>query len=238
MDRMSYVAKVVDEQKRRSFVRRVLSWGRSNRRDFPWRGERDPFRVLVAEVLLQRSRGTTVAGVYGELFRRWPNAAELAEADETEIAQVIRPLGLTGRARSLKQLALQVVEFGGVPRSVEAMLRLAGVGRYSASATAASAFGKEQATVDGTSARVYRRVFGVTAPRDAQVDDELWELVVEVSPKRGAIREWNWAVLDLASEICLPKIPRCLECPVLEQCAYGSSRPWTLSQGSPRITRV
>lgn len=226
----------MDEQKKRSFVRRLLSWGRRNRRDFPWRGEKDAFRVLVAEVLLQRSRGTTVAGVYEELFVRWPDADELAVADESEIAEVIRPLGLTGRARTLKLMAQQVVEAGGVPRSVEAMLRLAGVGRYSASATAASAFGKEQATVDGTSARVYRRVFGVTAVRDAHVDDELWDLVAEVSPKRGAIREWNWAVLDLASQICLPKVPRCPECPILEVCAFGSSRIWTLSQGSSKIT--
>lgn len=205
-------------------MRRLLAWGRTNRRDFPWRGEADPFRVLVAEVLLQRSRGTTVAGVYAALFRRWPDAERLSKADSSDIAEVIRPLGLTGRARTLKRMAEQVVEAGGVPRSVESMLRLAGVGKYSASATAASAFGKEQPTVDGTSARVYRRVFGLSGPRDAHVDDELWELVGKVSPKRGAIREWNWAVLDLASLVCLPKVPRCSDCPVLDQCAYGSSR--------------
>ena len=226
------------EQRKRSFVRRLLAWGRQNRRDFPWRGERDPFRVLVAEILLQRSRGTTVAGVYESLFQRWPDAEHLAAADESEIADVIRPLGLTRRAATLKRMASQVVEAGGVPRSVDSMLRLAGVGRYSASATAASAFGREQPSVDGTSARVYRRVFELTGPRDSHVDDELWELVAEVSPKRGAIREWNWAVLDLASLICLPKVPRCPECPVLDQCAYGSRRIWTLSQGSSRITSV
>lgn len=232
------MADIQGEQKKRAFVRRLLAWGRKNRRSFPWRGDSDPFRVLVAEVLLQRSRGTTVAGVYEELFARWPDALRLAEAEESEIIKVIRPLGLTGRARTLKRMAEQVVEAGGVPRSVESMLRLAGVGRYSASATAASAFGKEQATVDGTSARVYRRVFGLTAPRDAHVDDRLWNLVAEVTPKRGAIKEWNWAVLDLASMICLPKVPRCPECPVLEQCSFGSSRIWTLSHGSSRITRV
>lgn len=235
---MAIMVDVGSQQKKRAFVRRLLAWGRKNRRDFPWRGERDPFRVLVAEVLLQRSRGTTVAGVYESLFKRWPDAEHLASADENEIIDVIRPLGLTGRAVTLKRMAGQVVEAGGVPRSVESMLRLVGVGRYSASATAASAFGKEQPSVDGTSARVYRRVFGLTGPRDAHVDDELWELVADVSPKRGPIREWNWAVLDLASLICLPKVPRCQECPVLEQCAFGSSRIWTLSQGSSRITSV
>lgn len=219
-------------------MRRLLAWGRRNRRDFPWRREIDPFRVLVAEVLLQRSRGTTVVGVYEELFTRWPDAEFLSRAEQSEIADVIRPLGLTGRARTIKRMAEQVVEAGGVPRSVESMLRLAGVGRYSASATAASAFGKEHPTVDGTSARVYRRVFGFPGPRDAHVDEELWELVGQVSPTRGAIREWNWAVLDLASLVCLPKVPRCQECPVLEQCAFGSSRIRVMSQGSSRITGV
>jgi A/G-specific adenine glycosylase len=118
------------------------------------------------------------------------------------------------------------------------MLRLSGVGRYSASATATSAFGKEHPTVDGTSARVYRRVFGLTASKESEVDDDLWELVADVTPRKGVIREWNWVVLDLASMICLPKVPRCPQCPILDQCTFGSSRIWTMSQGSSRITSV
>lgn len=210
-------------RRERIFVRRLLSWGRENRRNFPWRYEMDPFRILVAEVLLQRSRGTTVAGVYEQLFQRWPSPESLAAAEVSEIEDVIRPLGLTRRALWIKKMAAQVVRLGGVPASVLEMMKLAGVGRYAASATAAAAFRQQAATVDGTSARVYRRFFGLRAKRDADVDDSLWALVSSVTPKR-AVREWNWAVLDLAAAICLPKVPKCGECPLSPECKTGSER--------------
>lgn len=213
----------IDRERRDAFVRRLLAWGRDNRRPFPWRGEKDPFRVLVAEVLLQRSRGVTVARVYEELFERWPTPEQLASARVEEIEDVIRPLGLVRRAVSLKKLAAEVVERGGVPRSVQAMLQLSGVGRYAASATGASAFGKRLPTVDGTSARVYRRVFGLSAERDSFVDEDLWTLAREATPTR-ATREWNWAVLDLAATICLPKLPRCPECPLQRICQVGQAQ--------------
>lgn len=221
----------MEESKRRNFVRKLLRWGRANRRSFPWRHESDAFRVLVAEVLLQRSRGRTVAIVYENLFARWPDASCLAAADLAEIEDVIRPLGLINRAKQLKRMAQQVVDFGGVPSSVHLMLQLAGVGRYSASATAASAFGKRVPTVDGTSARVYRRYFGLAAPRDAHVDDGLWELAEVVTPGR-AVREWNWAVLDLAAAVCLPKQPKCAECPLCTDCTTGSARILDLVRAS------
>ncbi len=211
------------ERANRYFVRRLLSWGRSNLRDFPWRHETEPFRLLVTEVLVQRSRGGTVAKVYVELFRRWPDARSLAEASSEEIEDVIRPLGLVRRAVTLKRMAQQVVEFGGVPTSLDMMLKLSGVGRYAASATAAAAFGQRHPTVDATSARVYRRYFGLRGPKDSYVDDELWDLVDEVSPKRPQ-KLWNWAVLDLAAKVCLPKNPRCSDCPLRGGCMFGQTR--------------
>lgn len=216
---------------RDAFVRRLLRWGRANRRAFPWREESDPFRLLVTEVLVQRSRSGTVAKVYEQLFDRWPDAEALAAASEEDIREVIAPLGLTGRARTLKRMAQEVVERGGVPRSVEQMLRLSGVGRYAATATAASAFNRRAVSVDGTSARVYRRVFGLQRLGPDKVDDELWAIVERVAPKRG-LAEWNWAVLDLAAAICLPKVPRCEECPVRPACWYGSA---DLSASDPAL---
>jgi A/G-specific adenine glycosylase len=199
----------------------VLAWGRANRRAFPWREETDPFRVLVAEVLLQRSRGGTVARVYGELFARWPTASALASADVEEVRSVIRPLGLVRRAETLRRLAAAVVERGDVPSSVAALQELPGVGRYAASATAAVAFGRPVPTVDGVSARVYRRYFGLPSDLPPVADERLWATVADVTP-RGAVREWNWAVLDLAAAVCLPKVPRCPACPLRATCVVGS----------------
>lgn len=203
------------------FVRELLAWGRRNRRSFPWRAERDPFKVLVAEVLLQRSRGSSVSPVYERLFERWPSASDLGRARVDSIRSVIRPLGLIRRAETLKTIARAVAERGSVPRSLEGLLELPGVGQYAASATAAVAFGKRIATVDGVTARVYRRYFGIEESRQpASTDRDLWALVEDVTPERG-VREWNWAVLDLAATVCLPAKPRCAECPLAARCTWS-----------------
>jgi A/G-specific adenine glycosylase len=210
------------------FVRRLLLWGRMNRRDFPWRNETDPFKVLVAELMLQRSRGVTVDKVYRAFFSRWPTIEHLTDATEAEISQVIRPLGLTRRAATLKALAQAVLERGGVPPGVPELMDLPGIGRYAASAAAAVAFNRHAPTVDGVSARVYRRYFGLSQELPAVGDAKLWERVGEVTP-RGPVREWNWAVLDLAAAVCLPKVPRCAECPLQGVCLHSIKVAKTVS---------
>jgi A/G-specific adenine glycosylase len=202
------------------FRRELKRWGDENQRSFPWRETNDPFQILVAEVLLQRSRGKTVAKVYEALFRRWPTAAELARARVSTIESVIRPLGLIRRASTLKQLAREVVRLGGVPRQLDGLLALPGVGPYAAGATFVVAFGGRAAVVDGVTARVYRRYFGLAGSDPASTDRQLWDLVHEATPTRGA-RQWNWAVLDLASMVCVPKIPRCGSCPLATDCRWS-----------------
>lgn len=206
----------------RWFRRRLLAWGRENRRSFPWRETIDPWRVLVAEVLLQRSRGKTVAKVHEELFRRWPDAASLARARESSIASTIRPLGLVRRAGTLRALAKEIVRIGGVPSTPDGLLALPGVGRYAANATLVVAFGKRAPVVDGVTARVYRRFLGLESELPASGDEELWAAAEEATPMTG-VREWNWAVLDLAAEVCLPTQPRCSACPLAARCAFATA---------------
>jgi A/G-specific adenine glycosylase len=198
----------------------LTRWREVHHRPFPWRETSDPFRILVAEVLLQRSRGNTVATVYEELFHRWPDVVVLSRARVTSIGSVIRPLGLTKRATTLKALAQEITRLGAVPDTLDGLLALPGVGRYAANATLAVAFGARAAVVDGVSARVYRRYFGLDGDGPASNDEELWALVEEVTPHEH-VREWNWAVLDLAATVCLPKVPRCSECPLSADCAWS-----------------
>jgi A/G-specific adenine glycosylase len=206
----------------RAFRKDLTRWGKANRRSFPWRETKDPFRILVAEVLLQRSRGNTVAKVYEELFARWPDVASLARARLDTIQRVIRPLGLNRRAGSLKEMAAVVSGLGEVPSTLDGLLALPGVGPYAAGATLAVAFGKRAPVVDGVTARVYRRYFGLDRAISASSDPELWRVVAEASPARNN-KEWNWAVLDLASSVCLPKVPRCHECPLAAHCGWSQS---------------
>lgn len=218
----AYGADVPRSDHERRFVRRLLRWGRENRRSFPWRDEDDPFRILVAEILLQRSRGTTVGPAYTELWRRWPDAAALSGARVDSIRSVIRPLGLVRRAETLKALAAEVVALGGVPTTIEGLLELPGVGLYAASATRAVAFERRQATVDGVTARVYRRYFGLGDAAPASADRKLWTVVESVTPRTG-VREWNWAVLDLAATVCMPGRPRCEICPLSSDCRWSAA---------------
>jgi A/G-specific adenine glycosylase len=203
------------------FVRDLRRWGRTHRRSFPWRETDDPFRVLVAEVLLQRSRGATVAKVHEDLFGRWADAGALSRARVSTIGSVIRPLGLVRRAASLRAMAAEVVRSGGVPGTYEGLVALPGVGPYAANATLAVAFDRRAPVVDGVTARVYRRYFGLPAEAPASKDETLWSVVERVTPGRGA-RTWNWAVLDLAATVCLPARPRCGGCPLAAGCAFAS----------------
>lgn len=198
--------------------RRLLGWGAQNRRDFPWRVTHDPFNVLVAEVLLQRTRADAVVPVYRELFRRWPSARRLAHAQVRSVRAVIRPLGLGYRAPRLIALARQVVSIGCVPDESDQLLALSGVGRYVANATVAAAYSKRAPAVDAVSARVYRRFFGLRDERPASGDAPLWLVVERVTPRERA-REWNWAVLDLAAKVCLPARPGCGSCPLNPRCS-------------------
>jgi A/G-specific adenine glycosylase len=204
-----------------AFHRALRHWARSSSRAFPWRETKDPFRILIAEVLLQRSRSSTVAAVYRELFERWPTATDLAAAAVDDLRCTIRPLGLLRRAESLIAVA-NAVSASGMPRTIVGLVELPGVGPYAAAATAAAAYGDTSGAVDGTSARVYRRYFGLRGATDSSVDAELWRLVAEVTPKTHS-KSWNWAVLDLAATVCLPKRPLCDSCQLSGGCLSAST---------------
>lgn len=201
--------------------RRLLDWGKENLRRYPWRTTRDPFRVLIAEILLQRTRADSVASVYRELFDRWPSAVRLAAARTASVAAVIRPLGLAYRAPRIVAVARELSGHRRFPKDPDELMRLPGVGRYVANATAAAALGKRLPTVDGVSARVFRRFFGLPADRLPANDRDLWSVAESLTPRVG-VREWNWVVLDLAASVCVSGSPRCDVCPLQARCLERS----------------
>lgn len=211
--------------------RRLLEWGAQNRRCFPWRETDDPFQILIAEILLQRTRADAVAPVYRDLFTRWPTAKGLAQASVESIQAVIRPLGLSYRASRIVRLAEEVARLGAVPADKKSLIAMPGVGGYVANATLAAAFSRRVPTVDGVSARVYRRFFDLPAERLPVDDRELWSTVEAVTPHRR-VREWNWAVLDLAASTCTVSRPRCAGCPLRAKCA--TARPAASRLPAPR----
>lgn len=210
------------------FVRILLAWSRSNLRDFPWRKTKDPYRILIAEIMLQRTKAEQVVPVYGRFVEKYPDASSVARASPSELLEEIRSLGLEKRALGLKKLAEQLVEKheGKIPCSKDELLKLHWVGNYIANAVLCHAFGVKAPTVDANFARVLTRVFSLELKHPAQKDKKAWAFAQALMPSaRGHARELNLAILDLAATICLPKKPLCGICPLCSTCEYarGSS---------------
>lgn len=204
------------------FRRDLLVWGRDHRRAFPWRESNDPFRVMVGELLLQRTRGENVAAVYEELLRRWPTPAKLSRARRATIARVVQPLGLAKRADLIVRFAkvLQAQFDGRIPHDPEVAERLPGVGPYSSRAVQVFARGRNLPLADWVIARVLRRYFGLPSGKRPNADKELWTLAASLADA-GRARDLWLVVLDLGAQICKPR-PKCGECPLRSTCSFAA----------------
>ncbi len=186
----------------------------------PWRNHPDPYAVWVSEIMLQQTRVETVIPYFGKWMRLFPNIRALAAAAEQDVLSAWEGLGYYSRARNLHKAAKIVSEkFNGeLPRSVDELRNLPGIGRYTAGAIASMAFGMDEATLDGNLRRVFSRLYDVTQPADSPAGEKLlWELAAQNLPK-GKAGDYNQALMDLGATICLPKNPRCLICPLQQIC--------------------
>lgn len=204
-----------DVRELRTFRRRLLAWYRKNRRQLPWRETRDPYRIWISEIMLQQTRVAAVLDHYRKFLKRFPTVHHLAQASEAEVLAAWSGLGYYRRARMLHRAAKQLVaeHNGQLPTSYERLRRLAGIGRYTASAISSIAFGEAVAVVDGNVERVLNRMRG--SDFSAQ---RLWtaaqQLLDPVTPG-----DFNQAMMELGATICTPVAPLCSGCPVREHCA-------------------
>jgi len=196
----------------------ILTWWVENGRDFPWRQTKDPFRFLIAEMLLQRSRSGSVSRVYLSLFDRWPSAEDIRDADVNEIATIINPLGLKSRAAKIKSVAVEWTTTEQPFNSMIQLKRLPGVGPYIANATSTAMSWDSVPCVDSVSIRVMRRYLGEW---DGTLTDTDVALQAYLQVPKSQWRELNWSILDLAAAVCLPRIPRCHSCPLEDRCKWA-----------------
>jgi A/G-specific adenine glycosylase len=202
------------------FSQKILDWYSRNRRDLPWRGQPDPYAVWVSEIMLQQTRVETVIPYYERWMKRFPGVRELAASSEQDVLSQWEGLGYYSRARNLYKAAVLVVENHGgeIPRDLNGLRKLPGIGRYTAGAIASMAFGMDSAALDGNIRRVYSRVFNVAEPADSSTGVKiLWELAEKLLPK-GRAGDYNQALMDLGATICLPHNPACLLCPIKGLC--------------------
>ena len=199
---------------------RLLNWYNKNKRTLPWRDHPDPYAVWVSEIMLQQTRVETVISYFHRWMRLFPDVHALAKASEQNVLNAWEGLGYYSRARNLHKAAKIVVkEHGGeLPRDLNLLIKLPGIGRYTLGAIASIAYEMDEPALDGNLKRVYARLFDLSESIDSTIGEKrLWEIAKENLPK-GKAGDFNQALMDLGATICIPKNPRCDACPVMGLC--------------------
>ena len=205
----------------------LLAWFTENGRDLPWRRTRDPYAILVSEIMLQQTQVARVLERYPAWLGRWPTPAALAAAPAADVLRAWSGLGYNRRALNLQNAARRVVELGEFPREIAELERLPGIGPYTARAIACFAFGVQVTALDTNVRRVLERSLGTT----------------DVPPPRGRAWEWNQALFDLGAQVCLARVPRCDRCPLAASCpargqTFAPLRRQSRFEGSRRQRRA
>jgi A/G-specific adenine glycosylase len=219
--------------------RTLLTWYRQSRRDLPWRRTRDAYAIWVSETMLQQTRVETVIPYWERFVRELPTVQSLAEAPEERVLGLWSGLGYYRRARMLHAAARRVVqEHGGtIPRELEQLRALEGVGAYTAGAIASIAFDEPAPLVDGNVARVLARLFAIREDvKSARGSALLWELaerLVRGLAQHDTPGAWNQALMELGATVCSPRAPACEVCPARELCA---ARARGIVAELPRVT--
>ncbi len=214
------------------FARKLTDWHRLHgRHDLPWQRTRDPYRIWVSEIMLQQTQVGAVVGYFQRFLDRFPDLKSLALASEDDVLRLWSGLGYYARARNLHKAARTIVvdHNGRFPRSAEAIAGLPGIGRSTAAAIAAFAFGESAAILDGNVKRVLARRFGVGGfPGVAAVEKKLWEIATcLLPPTDGEVRieSYTQALMDLGATVCTRGQPSCGKCPLSAECvARGTGR--------------
>jgi len=216
--------------------RRLLGWYRRNKRDLPWRASRDPYRIWISEIMLQQTRVAAAIPYFKRFLIRFPDVRQLAEACEADVLAAWAGLGYYTRARNLQKAAKKIVEAGGFPHDYDSILRLPGVGEYTAAAVASIAFELKHAAVDGNALRVLSRLTAERANIASPLVRKRLAGVADLLIDPRIPGEFNQAMMELGALICLPKSPQCAVCPLSELCearALGTENELPLK--TPRV---
>ncbi len=199
----------------------LLEWYEQNARSLPWRGHSDPYAIWVSEIMLQQTRVDTVIPYFLGWMERFPTIETLAAAQEDSVLKAWEGLGYYSRARAMHKTARRLVQDrdGQLPRDYKALMGLSGIGPYTAAAIASIAFGLDHAVLDGNVKRVLARLLAYDgAVNTPAAEKELQEIAQNLLPA-GRAGDFNQAVMELGALICLPRNPKCSDCPVSTLCA-------------------
>jgi A/G-specific adenine glycosylase len=220
------------------YRRHLRRWFRACGRDLPWRRTRDPYQILISEIMLQQTQVSRVAVVYEQFLSAYPRIQDVAAAPLRDVRRITDPLGYKARGRHIKRIADEVTAYraGEIPATVADLMELPGVGRYTAGAVMTFAHGKPTPILDTNIARVLSRWFGASLPdgeSEGRRSRRLWALSAAFLPRTGGW-EINQALMDFGAQVCVARRPRCEICPMRRRCHYrlgGNADPdnveWT-----------
>lgn len=200
------------------FRRTLLEWFDAARRDLPWRSTRDPYRIWVSEIMLQQTRAAAVIPYYARFLERFPTVDALAAASEDKVLAAWAGLGYYSRARNLQKAAREIVARGSFPEDYASVRAMPGVGDYTAAAIASIAFGLPHAALDGNVLRVLARLGNDASNVASPAAKRRFAARAEELLDRRRPGDFNQAMMELGATVCLPRQPRCGECPVAPFC--------------------
>ncbi len=208
-----------------AFRKDLTVWGRDNFRRFPWRLTKNPYYILMAEVMLHRTQASQVVPVYLQFIERYPGLPELANATVADLQKRLFSLGLRWRIDMIYKMSKDIQErfMGRIPREKADLVLLPGVSDYIASAVRCFAWNKPEAIIDTNSVRIVGRLFRLEI-KDSSRRSRLFRIILEALIDPLEPRTFNYALLDLAAQICIKKEPKCHLCPVNNYCAYEPKR--------------
>jgi A/G-specific adenine glycosylase len=212
---------LAEPKQKATFRRRLLTWYGKHARVLPWRANRDAYRIWLSEVMLQQTTVTMATPYFERFVAAFPTVHDLAAADEQRILRMWEGLGYYRRARGLHAAAKQVVaEHSGVfPRDVASLMRLPGIGRYTAGAVASFAYDTPAPIVEVNTLRVITRLIAFQGdPASTAGQRRIWQTAEDLVPRSGAGR-FNYALMELGAVVCKPATPRCEDCPITAHCA-------------------
>lgn len=202
------------------FQNKIIDWYSNNKREFPWRSNPSPYNVLVAEILLRQTGAWKAKDVFMEIIDKFPDIQSLSEAKVENLNKKIEPLGLHKRSKRLVDIANEIIErYGGrVPKSYDELVKIKGIGKYTANAILCFSYGYKLPVVDGSVKRIFSRCLDYNSEKRAYADKEIWSLAESILPDKK-FKKYNYALLDFGAKVCTHINPLCDSCQLLEICA-------------------
>ena len=199
----------------------ILAWGEENMRNFPWRHTGDPYKILIAEIMLHRTRAEQVNRIYGSFIMKYPDIYAIVDAGQEALKNDLKSLGLSYRVDMLFKLAIHIIEKydGNIPDNINDLASLPGIGDYAASAVMCSAYNSPAPFLDTNTVRIISRVYGIK-PTDSSRRSREFKMIMNSIIDSSDTRKLMFSMLDFAAIVCTPHTPECSVCGLNRDCTF------------------